>query len=236
MDEDPVTSQFLNSPRSIDELPENQQRLLRSPAWRSNQQEYKDAVIRGMLENVYSGRFGFVRVARRGSHIKIDWGTHILAGPPEDYLVTGLLRVIDFIPDARNLIMGMIARGGGKGTVSLRLEEGSCYSFVFHFVNKSKASHKIDEDSVNYVHFAVGIPLSLEKQLALKRALKLMSNPGERVRNEFETFFNAQEAFDEMREQGIRRIKAKGLAADEEQMQIADFEDYAKDVKDKYGI
>jgi len=195
--------------------------------------------VETMLEQEYKCEWADVHVKREKNKVNISWKLTEVPKDPQDIAVTGYAHEIGLIPDPEELPGGVIVSGRGSGEVSLELEEGSAYYFFFPFLNSEMYENKSvgrNSELVQAVEFIVAIPLSDERKLLLRKAIKLDLNPEERVRHEFNTFLKKQDVFDEMREEGIRKIKAKGLSPDEEEQRIADFEDYTKNLKDRFGM
>ena len=216
------------------EWPEDQARkvtsVINSPEMQTNRRETRQLMNKSILRQVHQCELAQVEVVRQENVVTLNWMINVAVESPDDYCVCGAAWEIKLVPDAGRLDGGVIVSKNGNGSVCLELEQGCAYYFQFSFM------HKDDIKSIQATIFQVAIPLSDERKSLLRKAVGLDLHPEERVRHKMQSFLDKQDAFDEMTEKAIERIKAKELPPDEERDRIEDFNDYAKSVKDQLGM
>lgn len=215
-------------------LPEDQARkmvsIINSPEMKTNRRESRQLINNFILRQVHQCGLAQMEVVRQEHVVTVNWMIDASVGPPSDYFVCGAAWEIKLVPDHGVLDGGVIVSKDGNGSVRLELEQGCAYYFQFNFMRNN------DLASLQAIMFQVAIPLSDERKSLLRKAVVLDLHPEERVRHKMQAFLDKQDAFDEMNEKAIERIKAKNLPPDEERQRIEDFNDYAKSVKDQLGM
>jgi len=197
----------------------------------------RERVIREMAQKSLSFRYGAFDINREENVVTIKW-TILASKKPEYISVTGHAGEIGFIADPDNINLGNIVSTHGSGSIRLELEEGCCYYFEFRLWDTDGLG-KYDApkaDKMSLVTFDVGIPLSAEKQLFLRKSFKSKKYQREIVSHELRTFFDVEEDIDEMCQQVIAQIKAKNLPEAEEQDKIQRFIEKAESLKNEFGV
>ncbi len=170
--------------------------------------------------------WGRIDAQREGNKIELRWE---IFPPlrPERYHAAIMAADLDYSPEIENIGYVRVANGNGQGKKTLELEEGHCYFFLAVFISDGDG----DKMDCRTIGTKVMIPLSSTSQELLRAGRRIAKSPTDRMRVELASFRETQDAFDEICSEEIEKIKAKGLAPDEEQEQIADFMDFAKQVR-----
>jgi len=197
--------------------------------------ERQDLVHR-ILTQRYLFKWGSFEVTRNENTIKIQWE---FDRNPQNYELWGIVREIDYLPDADNLRGAMIVKPiRGDGKVNVTLPEGLSYHTIFRIFDK-QYSHltEVPDDIVvaQEVHFQVSIPLSSAKKQFLEK-LASFDADDITIRDRVTRLLKRREMFDELFKNGIAEIEAKGLPEKEKQNRVEELKEEIERIKDEMGM
>ena len=175
-------------------------------------------------------------VERNGANLHLKWRySKTVFKSPRDCFLTLFVRDIDLYPSAETLHNERLEiPQHGDGEYVLECNEGDCMQLFMMFADVTEGK-KPEEILMDGVYVRVAIPLSDESRNILDKAYSEGARGG-MLKAELDAFLDKHDAFDASCREAIARIKAKGLPPDEEERRIADFEDFARTAKEKYGM
>lgn len=169
-----------------------------------------------------------LHVHRDGNEISLVWrskDTDIVG-----YKVLIVVTEIHFSKDP-GLCGGELFDKIGDNFINFVLQEGSSYHFRCVFYE--------DDDDLKYaktIMFEIGIPLSSGHRALLEKALKLDSNPGEKIKHRIETITNTTDFLEEAHAAAIERIKNKNISAKAKKAQIESLNEQISMLKNEFGM
>lgn len=193
----------------------------------------EDAVAQIKRPEIHICDFGKVRVTRNGTTLLLEWTVYAgLFSVHTRCDVRATMRYVDLYPNAEALeAEALDIKKPGNGSLEIELSEGDCVQFWFIF--RDTRLDPLDHKSSRGVHFFASIPLSDRARMILDRE---RGDDAEKMVGALDDFLDKEDQLNEALDRARARIRAKGYSPEDEERRIADAEDFARTLREKFGM